>query len=158
MSKKNKKQKIFSFTFPNTPDELKGRIKETVFGEDMLYEETEQGFDLGVERGGHSGGHWYCAAVTEGEGHTVVTGEIVYRSLHNDGKYRENSRAERIWENISLALLIVFLLIPILIVFAVVEIIRLVGKLRGKPVKKTMTTEEKLTYFMIETVGCREDE
>ena len=45
-------------------------------------------------------------------------------------------------------------LIPILIIYAVRGILLLIGKLRGKPVEVTMSTEEKLTHFMTEVMGC----
>ena len=34
----------------------------------------------------------------------------------------------------------------------------LIGKLRGKPVEATMSIQEKLTHFMTEVMGCREEE
>ena len=49
-------------------------------------------------------------------------------------------------------------LIPILVFYAVWGILHLIGKLRGKPVEVTMSTEEKLTHFMTEVMGCGEKE
>lgn len=149
--------KSFTFTTSESPEVLRERIGEAVRAKGgMLYEETGQGFDLGVSRGGHSGGYWYVAILTEGDGQTTVSGEIVYRSLHGDGSYREPTRWEKIKEKLFIAIVVLLCLIPILIVYAFLGIMRLIGKLRGKPPEITMSTEEKLIHFMTEVMGCRE--
>jgi hypothetical protein len=159
MSKKGKKKEAFVFTSPQSPEAFKLALREAVHEKGaMLYEDTEAGFDLGIERGGHSGGWWYTATLTETEDGTEMRGEMVYRSLCGDGSYREATKWEKVKETLFVILVGLLCLIPILIIYAIQGILRLIGKLRGKPVEATMSTEEKLTRFMTEVMGCREEE
>ena len=155
MSKAKKKDKIFAFTTHLPPADFKQKLREAVYDSGhLLYEDTPNGFDLGIERGGHSGGYWYVATMTETENGTEMRGEIVYRSLCGDGSYREATKWEKVKETLFVILVGLLCLIPILVIYAVQGILRLIGKLRGKPVEATMSTEEKLTHFMIEVMGC----
>ena len=159
MSKKGKKKEAFVFTSPQSPEAFKLALREAVHEKGaMLYEDTEAGFDLGIERGGHSGGYWYAATLTETENGTEMRGEIVYRSFHGDGSYREATKWEKIQEKFFMAILVLICLIPILVFFAVWGILLLIGRIRGRPVEVTMSTEEKLTRFMTEVMGCGEKE
>lgn len=83
-----------------------------------------------------------------------MRGEIVYRSLHGDGSYRESTKWEKAKDVIFTVFVALLCLIPILVIYAVQGILRLIGKLRGKPVEATLSTEEKLTHFMTEVMGC----
>ena len=155
MSKEKKRKQVFAFTTPLPPADFKLNLREAVYNAgDLLYEDTPNGFDLGIERGGHSGGYWYTATLNKMEGGTEMRGEIVYRSLHGDGSYREATKGEKAKDIIFTVFITLLFLIPILIFYAVEGIARLVGKLRGKPVKWTLSTEEKLIHFMTEVMGC----
>lgn len=155
MSKAKKKNKTFAFTTHLPPADFKQKLREAVYESGhLLYEDTQDGFDLGIERGGHSGGYWYAATLTETENGTEMRGEMVYRSLHGDGSYREATKWEKTKDMIFTVLVALLCLIPILIIYAVQGILRLIGKLRGKPLEITMSTEEKLTHFMTEVMGC----
>ncbi len=155
MSKEKKRKQVFAFTTPLPPADFKLNLREAVYNAgDLLYEDTPNGFDLGIERGGHSGGYWYTATLNKMEGGTEMRGEIVYRSLHGDGSYREATKWEKAKDILFTVFIALLFLIPILIFYAVEGIARLVGMLRGKPVKWTMSTEEKLTHFMTEVMGC----
>ena len=159
MSKKGKKKEAFVFTSPQSPEAFKLALREAVHEKGaMLYEDTEAGFDLGIERGGHSGGYWYAATLIETEDGTEMRGEMVYRSFHGDGSYREATKWEKIQEKFFMAILVLICLIPILVFFAVWGILLLIGRIRGRPVEVTMSTEEKLTRFMTEVMGCGEKE
>ena len=159
MSKKGKKKEVFVFTSSQSPEAFKLALREAVLVTgDMLYEDTEAGFDLGVSRGGHSGGYWYVATLTETDGVTEIRGEIVYRTYHKDGELREDTKWEKFREWMGIALIVVFFSPVFLIALAVWGIMLLIGKLRGRPLEKTMTDGEKLTYFMTEVMGCREGE
>ena len=139
MSKEKKSEQVFAFTTPLPPADFKQKLREAVYDSGhLLYEDTPNGFNLGIERGGHSGGYWYTATLTETEDGTEMRGEIIYRTYHRDGELREDTKGEKIREWLGIMLLI--------------------GKLRGKPVEITMSTEEKLTHFMTEVMGCREEE
>ena len=159
MSKAKKKNRIYAFTTHLPPADFKQSLREAVYDSGhLLYEDTQNGFDLGIERGGHSGGYWYTATLTETEDGTEMRGEIVYRSLCGDGSYREATKWEKVKETLFVILVGLLCLIPILVIYAVQGILRLIGKLRGKLVEATMSTEEKLTHFMTEVMGCRAEE
>ena len=155
MSKEKKRKQVFAFTTPLPPADFKLNLREAVYNAgDLLYEDTPNGFDLGIERGGHSGGYWYTATLNKMEGGTEMRGEIVYRSLHGDGSCREATKWEKAKDILFTVFIALLFLIPILIFYAVEGIARLVGMLRGKPVKWTLSTEEKLIHFMTEVMGC----
>lgn len=155
MSKAKKKKKIYAFTTHLPPTDFKQSLREAVHDSGyLLYEDTPSGFDLGIERGGHSGGYWYVATLTETEDGTEMRGEMVYRSLHGDGSHREATKWEKVKETLFVIFMGLLCLIPILIICAVGGILRLIGKLRKKPVEITLSTEEKLTHFMTEVMGC----
>ena len=155
MSKAKKKDKTFAFTTHLPPADFKQKLREAVYDSGhLLYEDTPNGFDLGIERGGHSGGYWYVATLTETEDGTEMRGEMVYRSLCGDGSYREATKWEKVKETLFVILVGLLCLIPILVIYAVQGILRLIGKIRKKPLEITMSTEEKLTHFMTEVRGC----
>ena len=155
MSKEKKRKQVFAFTTPLPPADFKLNLREAVYNAgDLLYEDTPNGFDLGIERGGHSGGYWYTATLNKMEGGTEMRGEIVYRSLHGDGSYREATKWDKAKETLFVILVGLLCLIPILVIYAVQGILRLIGKIRKKPLEITMSTEEKLTHFMTEVMGC----
>ena len=155
MSKAKKKNKIYAFTTHLPPTDFKQSLREVVYESGhLLYEDTPTGFDLGIERGGHSGGYWYAATMTETEGGAEMRGEVVYRSYHKDGKLREDTRGEKIREWLGIVLIVIFFSPVFLIALAIWGIMLLIGKLRGKPVEATMSTQEKLTHFMTEVMGC----
>lgn len=155
MSKAKKKDKTYAFTTPLPPADFKQKLREAVHNDgSLLYEDTPNGFNLGIERGGHSGGYWYVATLTETEDGTEMRGEVVYRTYHKDGKLREDTRGEKIREWLGIVLIVIFFSPVFLIVLAIWGIMLLIGKLRGKPVEATMSTQEKLTHFMTEVMGC----
>ena len=159
MSRKKRSKRVFAFTTPLPPADFKQKLREAVYDSGhLLYEDTPNGFDLGIERGDHSGGYWYTATLTESDGVTEIWGEIVYRSYHKNGEYREDTKWEKIREWLGIVLIVIFFSPVFLIALATWGIMLLIGKLRGKPVEATMSTEEKLTHFMTEVMGCREEE
>ncbi len=155
MGKDKKKVETFVFTTSQSPEAFKLNLREAVRAKgDMLYEDTESGFDFGVSRGGHSGGYWYCASLTETEAGSEMRGEIVYRTYHRDGELREDTKWEKLRDWMGIAVIVVFFSPVFLIALAIWGIMLLIGKLRGRPWEKTMTDGEKLTCFMTEVMGC----
>lgn len=152
MSKEMKNKQVFAFTTPLPPVDFKQKLREAVYDSGhLLYEDTPSGFDLGIERGGHSGGCRYTATLTETEDGTEMRGEIVFRTFHGNEEVRKNAK----WKKISEWILIVIFFLPVLLIaLPTWGIMLLIGKLRGKPVEATMSTEEKLTHFMTEVMGC----
>ncbi len=155
MSRKKRPDQTFAYTTPAAPAQFKERVRKAVREDgSLLYEDTPEGFDLGIERGGHSGGYWYRAVVTETEAGSEMRGEIVYRSLRGDGSYREETKGEKIRSWLFIAVTCLLCIGPILIAYAIWGVMVLIGKLQKKSVRSTMTTEEKLTHFMTEVMGC----
>ena len=80
-----KTKEYFEFRCRYQPDEVLECLRERVKhlrDREYLLKETDVGFDLGIGRGGHQGGYWYCAAVSpEGEG-SFISGRVVYRTWH----------------------------------------------------------------------------
>lgn len=152
MRKEEKKDQIYAFTTPLPPANFKQSLRDVVHNVgDLLYEDTPSGFNLGIERGGHSGGYWYIATLTETEDGTEMRGEIVFRTFHGDEEVRKNAK----WKKISEWIFIVIFFLPVLLIaLPTWGIMLLIGKLRGKPLKSTMSTEKKLTHFMTEVMGC----
>jgi hypothetical protein len=75
MSKAKKKNKTFAFATHLPLADFKRNLREAVQNSGhLLYEDTQNGFDLGIERGGHSGGYWYAATMTETEGGAEMRG------------------------------------------------------------------------------------
>ena len=120
MSRKKKSKRVFAFTTPLLPTDFKQKLRETVHtGGSLLYEDTPSGFDLGVERGGHSGGYWYVATLTETEDGTEMRGEIIYRTYHRDGELREDTKGEKIREWLGIVLIVIFFSPVFLIALAI---------------------------------------
>ena len=113
----------------------------------MLYENTEAGFDIGVSRGGHSGGYWYVATLTEGDGQTTVSGEIVFRSYHSNGELREETKREKILGWIAFVLIFLLILPAALVALAIWGIMELIGKLRGRPTEFSFS--KSLSSFLL---------
>ena len=80
-----KTKEYFAFRCPNNREEILVQLREQVKlleDREYLLEETDLGFDLGIGRGGHQGGYWYCATVLpDGEG-SLISGRVVYRDWH----------------------------------------------------------------------------
>ena len=120
MSKEKKSKQVFAFTTPLPPVDFKLNLREAVYDSGhLLYEDTPNGFNLGIERGGHSGGYWYVATLTESDGVTEIWGEIVYRSYHKNGEYREDTKWEKIREWLGIVLIVIFFSPVFLIALAI---------------------------------------
>ena len=80
-----KTKEYFAFRCPNNREEILAQLQEQVKlleDREYLLKETDVGFDLGIGRGGHQGGYWYCATVLpDGEG-SLIDGRVVYRDWH----------------------------------------------------------------------------
>lgn len=134
-----KQKDFFAFRCPHAPDVLLERLKEQVkllTDREYLLRSTESGFELGIRRGGHQGGYWYCATVTADECGCVITGQVKY--LSSDGK-----EVKMNWiDKIESAILFV-LLIPLIIVVRIYRIFR-----------PEITDEDRFVEFMTERMDC----
>lgn len=134
-----RKQGIYIFRCPYESDAVRdqlvqqtGKLTERKY----LVMHTEQGFDLGIGRGGHGSGYWYCATVLpDGDG-SIIRGRMEYRNA-SGWEVRES------WmDKITFALLFL-LFLPIILVVRVYRIFR-----------PEITMEDRFVDFMIHDMGC----
>ena len=123
--------------------------KKVYYFDDYIIEVIGDTIRFGVERQGHSGGCWFVPEITEHDDSTELRGVI---STHcNKVKYR---KIEKIIDKTGEVLLTVLLFPVLLIYWACVLVKRLLRKLRGKPLPKEKTTEERLYDLMENRLGC----
>lgn len=134
-----KSQEYFSFRCMHKPDVILERLKEQVKlleDREYLIEETDVGFDLGIGRGGHQGGYWYCAAVVDDGTGSRISGRVVYRTW--DGK-----EIKPTWiDKLEYGFLFVVLL-PLVLIVWIYRIFR--------PV---VTDEDRFVEFMTTRMDC----
>ena len=134
-----KEKDYFAFRCPYAPDVLMEKLQQQVkllTDREYLLRTTESGFELGIGRGGHQGGYWYCATVTADECGYVITGRVKYLSW-DDKEVKMN------WiDRIEFAILFV-LLIPLVIIVRIYRIFR-----------PEITDEDRFVGFMTERMDC----
>ena len=134
-----KQKDFFAFRCPDTPDVLMEKLQQQVkllTDREYLLRTTESGFELGIGRGGHQGGYWYCATVTADECGCVIAGRVKYLSW-DDKEVKMN------WiDRIEFAILFV-LLIPLVIIVRIYRIFR-----------PEITDEDRFVEFMTERMDC----
>ena len=134
-----KTKEYFEFRCTLKPDavlqRLQAQVKE-LRDREYLHEETEVGFDLGIGRGGHQGGYWYCATVSpDGEG-SLISGRVVYRDW--DGKELKLTWIDKV-ESGCMFLVI----LPIALLFWIYRIFR-----------PEVTYEDRFVEFMVTQMDC----
>ena len=134
-----KTKEYFEFRCGHKPDEVLECLRERVKhlrDREYLLKETDVGFDLGIGRGGHQGGYWFCAAVSpEGEG-SFISGRVVYRDCH--GKEFKMTRIDKI-EYGCLFLVV----LPIALLIRIYRILR-----------PEVTDEDRFVEFMTAKMDC----
>lgn len=134
-----KEKDYFAFRCPYAPDVLMEKLQQQVkllTDREYLLRTKESGFELGIGRGGHQGGYWYCATVTADECGYVITGRVKYLSW-DDKEVKMN------WiDRIEFAILFV-LLIPLVIIVRIYRIFR-----------PEITDEDRFVEFMTERMDC----
>ncbi len=117
--KKKEEQTKFAFDCPYSVGEFYDKLllRKTVYeqknGSGLLLERTQEGFSLGLERAGHSGGYWYVANVQEKEGGCSIDGEICYAG---------NTREKMKWWQTAISCIVIF---PLLVFFMIIWFLRL---------------------------------
>lgn len=134
-----KTQEFFAFDCALKADEILDRLKEQVRlleDREYLIEGTDAGFDLGIGRGGHQGGYWYCATVLENGGKSHISGRVVYRTW-NGKEIKET------WiDKVEFALMFV-LLLPLILVVWLYRLFR-----------PEITYEDQFVEFMTTKIDC----
>ena len=129
----------FEFRCAYGPDEVLERLMEQVKlleDREYLVKRTQNGFDLGIGRGGHQGGYWYCAAVVEDGAGCQISGRVVYRTW--DGKDIKPTWIDKLEYG--------FLFVVLLPLILIVWIYRLF--------RPEITNEDRFVEFMTTKMGC----
>ena len=137
-----KQQEYFSFRCAYGPEEIPDRLREQVKrleDREYLVEVTEKGFDLGIGRGGHGAGYWYCAQVRRDGTGSRITGRVLHR--HYTGRVSNDGELS-IWDRLSIWVLTVALF-PILFIPWLRQLIH------PEP-----TMEEQFVEFMRSQMDC----
>ena len=82
-----KQKAFFSFRCAHRMELVTEKLKEQVrllTDREYLIMETDAGFDLGIGRGGHQGGYWYCASLKEDGAGSLIEGRVVYRTWNGE--------------------------------------------------------------------------
>lgn len=134
-----KQKEYFAFRCAHRPEEILTRLKEQVkllTDREYLLEETDRGFDLGIGRGGHQGGYWYCAAVTEDSSGSFVSGRVVYRDWQGE-------EIKRTWVYKVESALLFVLILPLVLLVWIWRIFR-----------PEITYEDRFVEFMTTKMEC----
>ena len=134
-----KQKDYFAFRCAHKRESVLAHLKEQVRlleDREYLIEETEDGFDLGIGRGGHQGGYWYHATVTAEDGGCLIRGRVEYRTW--DGTVRKETWIDKV----ELALL-VLLLLPLVVIVRIYRIFR-----------PEVTDEDRFVEFMTTKMEC----
>ena len=134
-----KTKEYFDFHCADTPDSvvehLRTQIKQ-LKGREYLLEETENGFDLGIGRGGHQGGYWYCATVvSDGKG-SRISGRVVYRSWNGE-------EIKMTWIDKIESGCLFMMLLPVVLVVWIYRLFR-----------PEITDEDRFVEFMVSQMDC----
>lgn len=151
-----KKGKVFKYEYFYPKEQLYEKLNDrhgtySSYGNegDYLIEIKDEGFFLGIERGGHTG-YWYIAKVNAVDDRTVIQGKIVFDPDEN-GNEKPQSIGEKLLNG-----LIIIILIPswpiFMLCYGFAWVIRF---LIGKPFPKRRTKEQKLDDFMCNFLGCK---
>ena len=135
-----KKQEYFAFHCNMKPDLVFGRLEQQVKAltdREYLLEQTETGFNLGIGRGGHQGGYWYRAEVSEDGGGSHISGRVVYQTW--DGREIKTTWVNKLEFAIWFAVLL-----PLILVIWIYRIFR-----------PEVTMEDRFVEFMTEKMDCQ---
>lgn len=135
-------------SFPNNSNEF-------YCFDNYIVKKVNDEMHFGLERAGHSGGHWFVPTITEHKDKIEFKGTIEYIGPKNNPT---TSKEKRFIEKTREILLYILVLPFALIVFSFMKIYNalkwIVKRIRRQPIVKVETTEEKLFYLMENHLGC----
>lgn len=134
-----KNKEYFAFHCPYPPEEVMERLHRQVKlleDREYLLEQTDTGFDLGIARGGHQGGYWYCASVCGDGAGCCISGRVVYRTW--DRKEIQNT-----WVDKLEGAVLFVLILPLVLVMWVYRMF-----------KPEITDEDRFVEFMTTKMDC----
>ena len=111
---------------------------------------------FGVERAGHSGGHWFISKITEFEDKIEFKGTIQYLGPQKNSflDATEESILKRVIDKFLVCLLYILVAPFVLIVYVFLFIKRLFDKTCHRPTIELKTKEDKLFDLMENQLGC----
>ena len=111
---------------------------------------------FGVERAGHSGGHWFISKITEFEDKIEFKGTIQYLGPQKNSflDATEESILKRVIDKFLVCLLYILVAPFVLIVYVFLFIKRLFDKICHRPTIELKTKEDKLFDLMENQLGC----
>ena len=134
-----KNKEYFAFHCAHKPDTVLGCLQEQVKGlrdREYLLKQTECGFDLGIGRGGHQGGYWYCATVvSDGKG-SRISGRVVYRTWNGE-------EIKMTWIDKIESGCLFMMLLPVVLVVWIYRLFR-----------PEVTDEDRFVEFMVSQMDC----
>jgi hypothetical protein len=113
------------------------------YDEYLIEIKNDNTFFLGIEKGGHTG-YWYVAHISENDGKTIISGDIVFDPDEN-GKTKSTNKS-----GILTTVLLYVIFWPIMLLSFLVTFLLKVFKIASK----TKSKEEKLDSFMINYLCC----
>lgn len=135
-------------SFPNNSGEV-------YYFDNYIVKKVNDEVHFGVERAGHSGGHWFVPTITEFENKIEFKGKIEYIGMKNNPtKSEAKSFIGKVREILLYILVLPFALIVFLFMKIYDALKYIVKKIRRQPIVKVETTEEKLFYLMENHLGC----
>lgn len=121
--------------------------------DEYIVETTDTGYRFGVERGGHSGGYWFIPEISEQDGRTVFFGRIRYIDAYTYEKGFK--KFLNVVETVFLYIFLLPFLLPFAIIFKGFMLLKgLVRRMKGLPMKKDVTTEDRLFDLMVYHLHC----
>ncbi len=111
---------------------------------------------FGVERAGHSAGHWFISKTTEYEDKIEFKGSIEYLGPQKNSflDATEKSILKRLIDKVLICLLYIFVAPLVLIFYVFLFFKQLFDKICHRPTVTLKTKEDKLFDLMENQIGC----
>ena len=111
---------------------------------------------FGVERAGHSGGHWFISKITEFEDKIEFKGTIQYLGPQKNSflDATEESILKRVTDKFLVCLLYILVAPLVLIFYVFLFFKQLFDKICHRPTVTLKTKEDKLFDLMENQIGC----
>ncbi len=160
--------KEYAFEFPGTREDLLKKLnifpdKDSSNGGIYYFKHNivrfvDDEIHFGIERAGHSGGHWFVSKLQEREGKIEFNGTLQYRGPKKDVAPDKKFGIKRVTDKAGEWLLYIVVTPFVVVVYVIVKLRDffkwLTNKTGRRPVVKPKTTEEKLFDLMEIHLGC----
>lgn len=153
----------YTFEFLGTKEDFLNKIgyfnnndNQFYWFDSYIVKIVDEEIHFGVERAGHSGGHWFISTITEHEDRIEFKGTIQYIGPQDNSfsDKREESVFKKCIGKFFAYLLYVIVAPFVLIVYVFLFIKRLFDKICHRPTIELKTKEDKLFDLMENQLGC----